>query len=70
MVELDRNQSRQPRADDFDRTETDRDAKREASRKKERLDEKLDQALEDSFPGSDPVSLVQPPPSARDKHRP
>jgi hypothetical protein len=24
--------------------------------------------LEESFPASDPVSVVQPPPSARDKH--
>jgi hypothetical protein len=41
-------------------------------RKNERLNERLDGALErgleDTFPGSDPVSVVQPPPSARDKH--
>jgi hypothetical protein len=33
-----------------------------------RLDEALERGLEDTFPGSDPVSVVQPPPSARDKH--
>jgi hypothetical protein len=37
-------------------------------RKDERLDDALERGLEDSFPGSDPVSVVQPPPSARDKH--
>ncbi|MGA7433453.1 MAG: hypothetical protein WBQ24_12860 [Xanthobacteraceae bacterium] len=31
------------------------------------LDEALDLGLEDSFPGSDPVSVTQPPPSAYDK---
>jgi hypothetical protein len=34
---------------------------------KERLDDKLDQALEESFPGSDPISIVQPPQSPYDK---
>jgi hypothetical protein len=34
----------------------------------ERLDDALERGLEDTFPGSDPVSVVQPPPSARDKH--
>jgi hypothetical protein len=37
-------------------------------RKNERLDDALERGLEDTFPGSDPVSVVQPPPSARDKH--
>ena len=27
----------------------------------------LDRGLEDSFPGSDPVSVTQPPPSVHDK---
>ena len=31
------------------------------------LDEALDLGLEGSFPGSDPVSVTQPPPSAYDK---
>ena len=34
----------------------------------ERLDEALERGLEDTFPASDPVSVVQPPPSARDKY--
>jgi hypothetical protein len=41
---------------------------REDERLNERLDDALERGLEDTFPGSDPVSVVQPPPSARDKH--
>jgi hypothetical protein len=41
----------------------------EAERKKT-LDEALDCGLEDTFPGSDPVAVTQPPPSARDKDKP
>jgi hypothetical protein len=37
------------------------------AQRKEKLDDALDRGLEDSFPGSDPVSVTQPPPSARDK---
>lgn len=33
-----------------------------------KLDKKLDEALEESFPGSDPVNLVQPPKSPKEKH--
>jgi hypothetical protein len=40
-----------------------------AEKRKEALDDKLDQGLEDTFPGSDPVSITQPPPSARDKRK-
>ena len=50
----------------------DREAKRreQAAKRKEELDDALDQGLEDSFPGSDPVSVTQPPASARDKKVP
>jgi hypothetical protein len=41
---------------------------RKNERLNERLDDALERGLEDTFPGSDPVSVVQPPPSARDKH--
>ena len=50
----------------------DRDRKRherEENRRKA-LDDALDLGLEDTFPGSDPVAVIQPPPSARDKYRP
>jgi hypothetical protein len=42
-------------------------ADKDAAHKK-RLDEALERGLEDSFPGSDPVAVTQPPPSARDKN--
>ena len=38
-------------------------------RRKEALDDELDRGLEGTFPGSDPVAVTQPAPSARDKHR-
>jgi hypothetical protein len=54
---------------DFDEDAKHQNAKkheRDAKRKK-RLDDALEQGLEDTFPGSDPVSVTQPSPSARDK---
>jgi hypothetical protein len=30
---------------------------------KQRLDDALEEGLEETFPGSDPVSIIQPPPS-------
>ena len=33
---------------------------------KKKLDDALEKGLEESFPGSDPVSLTQPPPSKYD----
>jgi hypothetical protein len=35
--------------------------------KKERLDKALDEGLEETFPGSDPVNVVQPAHSPKDK---
>ena len=35
---------------------------------KRRLDQALEEGLEETFPGSDPVSVTQPPPSKAD-HR-
>jgi hypothetical protein len=40
----------------------------ENERRKEKLDEALELGLEETFPGSDPVSVIQPPPSIGDKH--
>ena len=34
---------------------------------KRRLDEALEEGLEETFPGSDPVSVVQPSPSKGDQ---
>jgi hypothetical protein len=40
--------------------------KREDARKR-RLDEALDEGLQETFPASDPVNVVQPPPSRNDR---
>ncbi len=67
-----RHRSLQPDPADFEQDETDRDGRRrreDEARRKERLDDALDRGLEDSFPGSDPVSIVQPPPSAYDRRK-
>jgi hypothetical protein len=39
----------------------------QSERQNEKLDDALERGLEETFPASDPVSVVQPPPSARDK---
>ena len=38
------------------------------SAEKRRLDEALEEGLEETFPGSDPVNVIQPPPSKGDHH--
>jgi hypothetical protein len=56
-----------PQNDDFeDEAEIKRRREQDASHKK-KLEDALDRGLEDSFPGSDPVSVTQPPPSPYDK---
>jgi len=40
----------------------------DVERQNERLDDALERGLEETFPASDPVSVIQPPPRARDKH--
>ncbi len=46
-----------------------KDAKRtEKGTEKRRLDEALEEGLEETFPGSDPVSVTQPPPSKQDHY--
>jgi len=50
--------------------ENTRDAKkrREAEEaQKRKLEKSLDEGLEDSFPASDPINVIQPPPSRTDK---
>ena len=66
MDERNRNRSVQP-----DRAGFEHDAKesdKERNKEREKLDDALEIGLEDSFPGSDPVSVIQPPHSVRDKH--
>jgi hypothetical protein len=36
---------------------------------KRKLEKSLEQGLKDSFPGSDPINVTQPPPSAADKKK-
>jgi hypothetical protein len=43
--------------------------RRQAERRKS-LEDALERGLEDTFPGSDPVAVTQPPPSACDKNKP
>lgn len=40
----------------------------EQKKEKRRLDEALEEGLEETFPGSDPVNVIQPPPSRGDGH--
>ena len=35
---------------------------------KRRLDDALEEGLEETFPGSDPVSVIQPAPSKADRY--
>ena len=44
--------------------------KEREKRRQEAFDDALDRGLEDTFPGSDPVAVTQPPPSAFDKNKP
>ena len=39
-----------------------------AATEKRQLDDALEEGLEETFPGSDPVNVIQPPPSKED-HR-
>ena len=38
------------------------------AKERRRLEKALEEGLEDSFPGSDPVSVTQPPPSPQDRN--
>ncbi len=44
------------------------DPKNHESAEKRRLDQALEEGLEETFPGSDPVNVIQPPPSKGDHH--
>ncbi|MGC1776565.1 MAG: hypothetical protein WBB34_01370 [Xanthobacteraceae bacterium] len=41
---------------------------RRRQQRKEKLDDALDVGLEETFPGSDPVSVVQPPSNVHEKN--
>jgi hypothetical protein len=61
-----RNSERPTRSDRAEHDGKERD--KLATKEREKLDDALETGLEDSFPGSDPVSVTQPPHSVRDKH--
>ena len=61
-----RNSERPTRPDRAEHDDKERD--KLATKEREKLDDALETGLEDSFPGSDPVSVTQPPHSVRDKH--
>ncbi|MDE5457780.1 hypothetical protein GWE18_34200 [Bradyrhizobium sp. CSA112] len=44
------------------------DAGSAVSEEKRRLDDALEEGLEETFPASDPVNVIQPPPSKGDRH--
>jgi hypothetical protein len=57
---------------DGDRGDRDQAAERSRradAKRRETLDKALDEGLEGTFPGSDPVSVTQPAPSACDKNK-
>jgi hypothetical protein len=55
---------------DMDRNRKQRGGRQrdDGERQRDKLDDALERGLEETFPASDPVSVVQPPPSARDKN--
>jgi len=55
-----------PGSDPKDAKNADKETEKGAD--KRRLDEALEEGLEETFPGSDPVSVTQPPPSKADHH--
>jgi hypothetical protein len=70
MDQWNRHRGLPPDGASLERDTRDRNARRRDidSLRKEKLDEALDRGLEESFPGSDPVSVVQPPSSVYDRH--
>ena len=70
MDEWNRNRTPQAHESAFERRDAEHGDKGRGDRDaelKDRLDDKLDAALEETFPGSDPISVTQPPPSVHDK---
>jgi hypothetical protein len=69
---MDRYRSFRPDDDvlDDDRVGDDTKHRRELDLdRKKRLDDALELGLEETFPGSDPVSIIQPPRSLHDRRR-
>ncbi len=69
MDEWNKGRSLRPAARYIDRDGKDHDGKRRGHDElRERLDDALERGLEGTFPGSDPVSVIQPPGSVYDKN--
>jgi hypothetical protein len=69
MTDHYRHRSSQAGYDDFDDDDDHGKRRRERDEgRRKALDEALERGLEDTFPGSDPVSVTQPPASPYDKH--
>jgi hypothetical protein len=49
--------------------ERDREKRDRDEAHKRRLERSLEQGLEDSFPASDPINVVQPPPTVGDRRK-
>jgi hypothetical protein len=52
-----------------DKTRRDREKRDRDEAQKRRLERSLEQGLEDSFPASDPINVVQPPPTVGDRRK-
>jgi hypothetical protein len=59
-----------PRGEHAENQRRGEERKERQAKRKKAMDDALDRGLQDSFPGSDPVAVTQPPPSARDKNKP
>ena len=62
--------SHSPRGEHAENQQRGEDRKERQAKRKKAMEDALDRGLQDSFPGSDPVAVTQPPPSARDKYKP
>jgi hypothetical protein len=73
MDERNSNRPAQPDRAGFEHNGKERNGRRqheakEHDKEREKLDDALEIGLEGTFPGSDPVSVTQPPHSVRDKY--
>jgi hypothetical protein len=60
--------ARQVASEEGTMTRSGSEPKHAKAAEKRRLDDALEEGLEQTFPGSDPVSVIQPAPSKADHH--
>jgi hypothetical protein len=58
-----------PNATLMDNEVTEELREKEEKTRRKRLEQSLEEGLEGTFPGSDPINVVQPPPSRQDKRK-